>query len=238
MKRFLVPALGLLALTGPAVAVQTATVGRADGAYCRPDWGGEHQLTLQGHAVPGLPVESPFQSFRIETGAAIGSMPGRTYEVTLSDRVMPSGDALTSEVAYLYQSFIKKALVANYDYARGPGRETSARALQAGMLSVRGVDGSLLDLLNADPQWYPLNSGLLECASVQAFIAEAEDSGWVSIGEVWVLNLSLQGEDEPPADDQDMLVLLVPAPGAVALGAAGLGILGWFRRWPGIRSAE
>jgi len=238
MKRFLVPALGLLALTGQAVAAQTVTVGRADGTYYRPGWGGEYQLTLHGDPVSGLPMESPFQSFRIETVAATGSIPGRAYEVALRDRVMPSGDVLTPEAAYLYPSFIGRTLVIRYDYARGPGRETSARILQAAMLSVQGVGGSLLDLLNADPQRYPVNSGSFEYAWASAFVAEAEDSGWTSIGDVRVLNLSSPVEGEPPADDQDMLVLLVPAPGAVALGAAGLGILGWFRRRPGIRSAR
>ncbi len=237
MKRFLVPTLGLLALTGPAVAVQTVTVGRADGTYYRPGWGGEYQLTLHGDPVAGLPMESPFQSFRIETGAAMRSIPGRAYEVAFSDRVMPSGGALTPETAYLYQSFIRRTLIARYDYARGPGRETSARVLRAAVLSVQGVGGSLLDLLNADPQRYPVNGGSLEYAWPSAFVADAEDAGWTSIGDARVLNLSSPVEGEPPADDQDMLVLLVPAPGAVALGAVGLGILGWFRRRPGIRSA-
>lgn len=237
MRRFVVSALGLLALTGPAVAVQTVTVGRADGICYRPGWGGEYQLAMQGDPVPGLALENPFQSLRARSGTGIEFVPAKTYGGTLYDRVVRGGGALTPEATYLYHSFVGGTPVTDYDDAPGLGRQTPARVLQAAMLSVQGGSESLLDILSADPQWYPVNNRSLEYAWANAFVAEAEDPGWNAVGDVRVLSLSSLADDEPPADDQDMLVLLVPAPGAVALGAAGLGILGWFRRRPGFRSA-
>ena len=237
MRRFVVSTLGLLVLAGPAVAVQAITVGRADGTCYRPDWGGEHQSAMQGDPVPGLARESPLPSLRVESGAGIKSVLGKTDEVTLYDRVMWVGDALTPEASHLYHLSVRGVPRTGHDHARGLGCEMPARVRQAPMLSVQGVSESLLDTLSADPQWDPINGGSLEDAWANAFVAEAEDPGWTSIGDVRVLNLSSLADDELPADDQDMLVLLVPAPGAVALGAAGLGILGWFRRRPGFHSA-
>lgn len=230
MKRFLVSTFSLLTLAGSALAVQTVSVGRAAGTYLESDHAGEFRLTLHGDPTPGLIRERPFQSFCIEREVDVQSIPVMTYDVTISRRISSTERALTPEAAYLYYSFIRETLVNDYDYDLGPGRETSARVLQAAIWFVQGQGGSLLDLLNVDANWDQVDGNSSEYARANAFVAEAQNSGWTSMGDVRVLNLaSLQGTGENE-DGQDMLVLLVPAPGAVALGAVGLAMLGCLRR--------
>ena len=230
MKRFLVSTFSLLTLAGSALGVQTVSVGRAAGTYSESDHAGEFRLTLYGDPTPGLIGERPFQSFCIEREIDVQSIPAMTYDVTISRRISSTERTLTPEAAYLYYSFIRGTLVNDYNYDLGPGRETSARVLQAAIWLVQGQSGSLLDLLTVDANWDQVDGSSSEYARASAFVAEAQNSGWTSIGDVHVLNLaSLQGTGENE-DGQDMLVLLVPAPGAIALGAVGLAMLGCLRR--------
>lgn len=230
MKRFLVSTFSLLALAGSALAVQTVSVGRMAGTYLDSDHAGEFRLMLHGDPIAGGIPERSFQSFCIEREVDVQSIPAMTYDVTISRRISSTNQALAPEAAYLYYSFVRGTLVNDYDYDLGPGRETSARVLQAAIWFVQGEDRNLLDLLNVDPGWDQVEGNSSEYARASAFVTEAQNSGWTSVEDVRVLNLALLqglGQDE---DGQDMLVLLVPAPGAVALGAVGLAMLGFLRR--------
>jgi hypothetical protein len=234
MKRFFVSTFSLLALTSPAIASQTVTMGRDYGTYCRLDWAGEYQLTFHSDSVPGLAMESPFPSFSIEMGAEVDAVPATTDDVVAGDPVTSTGNALTPEAAYLYRSFGQGMLVSRHDDVRGLEHGTSTRVLRAATWFAQGERGNLLDILNADSDWHPMDSRSLEYAWANESSAESQDSEWTSTGDDRMLILSFWTDGEAPADNQGMLVVLVPAPGAVALGALGLGMLGWFRRRPGV----
>jgi len=235
MKRFLGAVGVCLFLAASTAGSPTVTVGRASGTFPEPGWGGEFRLTPNSELGASLLSNGSFQSFCVQPSAYVDAdeklpVSQRTYLVGVSDTVMDDGVKLTPEVAYLYTEFRSGTLI-GYDFVPGAARESSARALQAAIWHLQTGSGLLdvdLALLNANPDWAAVDSGSSEALLAGQFVGAALNSGWTSLGQVRVLNLS-SVDSGLASDNQDMLGLIVPAPGAIVLGALGLGLLGSLR---------
>ncbi len=235
MKRFLGVVGVCLVMAASAAGSPTVAVGRAGGTYPEPGWGGEFQLTPSSELGAVLMSGGAFQSFCVQINAFVDAdeklpVSQRTYGVVVNDTVMDDGVKLRPEVAYLYTEF-RSGTLTGYDFTPGAGRQSSARALQAAIWHLQSGSDVLdvdLTLLNANPGWEEVGYYSGEAALARQFAGAALDSGWTSIGRVRVLNLN-SVEQGSRFDNQDMLGLMVPAPGAIVLGALGLGLLGSLR---------
>jgi len=225
MKRFSCWVLLGLLVASSALAAPSVTVSRTPGTYPASPLSGEFTLVpnLDLMAITG--EAGPFQSFCVEAHEAVTV--GNTYDAVVNDEAIlgdglrplevpgpDGGDLLSPESAYLYTRFRDGTLAAaGYDYTPGAGRENSARSLQTAFWYLEGEAG-YQDINALSPQ-------------AQAFITAAQGSGWTTVGNVGILNLytSLTGKEY----NQDMLVM-VPVPSAMLLGAVGTCLIGWLRR--------
>jgi hypothetical protein len=227
MKRFLISAALLPLMTVYAAATPTVVVGRLMGSFpsSPPLLMGEFQLTPNAELGAALSSADPFQSFCVEAAEPIDI--GSTYVATVSDEAMLGdgrwpgespgpygGDLISPQTAYLYTQF-RAGTLAGYDYSLGAGRAISAIALQTAIWYLEGETG--------------YTTYVMLSPEARAFVDAANSSGWTTVGDVRVLNLTGLGPEGGKQSFQDMLAI-VPAPGALLLVAFGVPFVGWLRQ--------
>lgn len=207
---------------GSALAGPTVHLTRITDYYSGS--GGEFQLTPNQDLTNLIGQVGPYSSFCLEYGEHVSM--GNVYDVSLAIEAISGGhndgapgpqggDPLDPMTAYLYTQF-RAGTLAGYDYDPQGDRVASAGALQ-------------------DVIWYledEAGKGWTDGdhSRQDQFYTAALNSGWTDIGNVRVLNLYAEGHlGDPEYYQQDQLAM-VPIPGAILIGAFGVGMLGCLRR--------
>lgn len=216
---------GLLAgaLAAPSMAVMTVTIN--DGPGSGP--GGEFKLTPSGFPFTPASLTNGgfFESFCLEKNEYFNF--GGTYTAVLNTEALGGGvggqvgfggDPLSAETQYLYWKFINGSL-SSYDYGMGAGRVASANALQDVIWFLEDEHAK---------GWTDGDNSLQDL-----FYQDALANAGSGVNSVKVLNMydTTTGQR---VRAQDMLVAVVPVPGALVLGAMGMGLVGVMRRRLGV----
>jgi len=232
--------LGLALMTSSASGDIQVTWDRVAGNYYNN--GGEFVLTtVTGHGPFPLGTSS-ITTFCVEREEYVNS--GWTYkaEVNTGGKLGWStaiknnseiahgyleaygGDPLDPRTAYLYTGFLYGTLTTGYNVGTTYTHAEFAGGLQAAIWRIEQEVGSTYDGV--------VSGNALTLANL--YWTEANNAKWTTLGNIRVLNL-YHNTDSALAQDQLVEVPPgtpggFPVPGALVLGAIGLGLVGWMKR--------
>lgn len=223
MRKTMVSMIFALCLATVAQASWShVTIVQTPGAHIST--GGQFTLTVVGGAPLPDPQAPQFQTFCVDPQTLAGA--SHVYRAKVSTTVESSGMPLSDKAAFLYTQF-RSALagaptlfVGDFAYTQN---NTNAGQLQNALWFYMGQINGVGVLQGSNPA----------ASNYNRFVALAEQevgSSWDagSIGNVRVLNV--RKDRGAGAMSQDMLVTVVPAPGAALLGVLGCGAIGALRR--------
>jgi hypothetical protein len=220
MKRSLIMSLAATCLSSAAFAGQVQYGGIQYGNA----GGGEFKFTVtDATGLGGILPNSIITTFCVERNEYVYGV-GDVYNATLNTAAVNGGvgggnpDPISPQTAFLMSAFSGNALV-GYDYTlNSAGRNDSASALQAAIWLLENEISQLSDVVGGS---------VLTLA--QSFITAANASGWTTIGNVGVLNLT--NANGTPLQDQLVIVpagtpgVVVPLPAGAIAGLALFGVL-------------